>query len=406
MTSTSTPLSPSGMHSTHIGSSLAFGEAAAQQVAWRGCSAMLEKESAIDAVRESRHCGANLRRKNSGAADSLHTARKLFPSMRHRGGRARACVLTSALVLAAALLALHPGVIKREVQRQVLARAPLIAISISGAARGPDALRRFADGLLRHVVLPARPHLDFEAFAWLQDDESEALLESLLCSNGATTAIRRCLSRRSQRPAPTQEDEATTIAREHPPAAYDERAWSDAVTPNTLKMLYKLRAVERLRLHHTMPSEAPSHILRIRPDLELQATLPLPPPVEAAEAVLTPWLCTRAQLSSDQLLLLPVSSGASAALAGLYETAMLRRAMGQSDPPSLYPERLVYHALRGHGLRIWQVSDGPALHELGAGGAPRHPGLVLIGADGGVRDPYAKLKRDFPDCAYGSAPQR
>ena len=49
---------------------------------------------------------------------------------------------------------------------------PAVAIAVSGAARGPLVLRRFANGLVQHVVRPATAFA-FDTFLWLQDDEAE-----------------------------------------------------------------------------------------------------------------------------------------------------------------------------------------------------------------------------------------
>lgn len=135
-------------------------------------------------------------------------------------------------------------------------------------------------------------------------------------------------------------------------------------------------------------------VLRLRPDLELHDTLPLPPqPVVVNQAssakklqtVYVPWACPARALSSDQWLILPAA--AAAQLGAAYERKFLRAALAASSPPSMYPERLVWHVLStgGHGgWHIEQLATVPSFH--------------LIGADGQRRDPHTKLKRDFPSC--------
>ena len=99
------------------------------------------------------------------------------------------------------------------------------------------------------------------------------------------------------------------------------------------------------------------------------------------------WLCPRSRLSSDQLLLLPIPGGSSL-LASLYLPEELRAASGRSQPPSLYPERLVHVHIEGGGYR-WRLWAGASASLLGAGGERR--------------DPYAKLRADFPSCFAGEA---
>jgi hypothetical protein len=139
-------------------------------------------------------------------------------------------------------------------------------------------------------------------------------------------------------------------------------------------------------------------VLRVRPDLELLAPLALPP---WAQSVLTAvavadidagsfaaWSCESSQLASDQLLLLramPARASAAAVLGALYEPSRLDEATRRSQPPTTYPERLVWHAL-----------DGMLARAAWPGGAH----VRLVGSGGEERDAYAKLKAAYPRCAY------
>ena len=113
-----------------------------------------------------------------------------------------------------------------------------IALSISGHSRSEPTLRRFAASLHEHALRPAK--CQFDAFLWMHDSEAEALLRELLKSAVdviATSADGTNLS----------DDEDTALPTEHDPSTYGS-AWNADQTPNVLRMLYKLRGVERLRL--------------------------------------------------------------------------------------------------------------------------------------------------------------
>jgi len=246
--------------------------------------------------------------------------------------------------------------------------------------------------LLDKAIRPATS-ARFDVFLWLQETDAELLLASLLANE---PAVRSCISRHEV--LRQNVDEATAIVADHSPSRYGA-AWRADTTPNTLRMLHKLRGVEQLR-RATLASlgDGAQHawVLRVRPDLELLEPLPLPPFADAdaaAAAVVVPWECPRSQLLSDQLLLLRATDealgGASAAerLGALYEPGTLLEASRRSAPPSLYPERIAWHALRGLTRRTWPGGSG--------GGPPR---LQLVGARGEARDAYAKLAEAFPEC--------
>jgi len=290
----------------------------------------------------------------------------------------------------------------------------VVAIEVSGAPRGQEAgLRRFAASLLEHIVKPTH-HAHgtvFDAFLWLQDDAAEAFLHRLLVNEPSVlfcTSRSEALSRYTAhaggawlRQDAQPEDEAAAIMHEHPPSQYGY-AWHAERSFNTLRMLHKLRGVERLRSGSARSSDNGGHqwVLRIRPDLELTSPLPLPLVAFAtAVQVFAAWICEDKQLVSDQLLLLPArpdtTDGDNAnsplspldRLAQLYEPEHLLQTSARSVPPSLYPERLFWHALHR--------SQSIELHPWHGAG---FDSVRLIGADGSARNAYAKLQADFPSC--------
>ena len=262
-----------------------------------------------------------------------------------------------------------------------------VALAVSGVSRGPLVLRRFADALSKHVIQRASSTHRFDAFVCLQDDESELLLNQLLVRDAA---VRMCTSRHQalRQGLLTDTDETVAIAKDHAPENYGA-AWRGTISTNTLRMLYKLRCVEQLRvqmLKGQQQQQQHQWVLRVRPDLELLEPLTLPP---LASFVYAPWACSASRLVSDQLLLLPAvqppgakdeEGSAAERLGALYEPRNLLQTVHRSEPPSLYPERLVWHALQGFELRTWPAR------------------LRLVSSDGEPRDAYAKLKDDFPSC--------
>lgn len=250
-----------------------------------------------------------------------------------------------------------------------------VALSISGSSRSPLALQHFADALVLQFIRPALHTHEFDSFVWLGEDVAEKLLCQRLESH-----VRRCASRIEafRKSSELAVDETAAIARDHAPPMY-ANAWRDNTTVNTIRMLWKLRGVERVRRLMTLGTSRYEYdwVLRVRPDLELLSPLMLPPP---APIVYVPWRCESSQLVFDQLLLLP--GGAEARLAALYSPKALALTARQSEPPSLYPERLFHHALQGLELREWP------------GGAPSR----LVAANGDARDAYGKLRADFPAC--------
>ena len=275
----------------------------------------------------------------------------------------------------------------------------LIAIEVSGAARGDEALRRFSSSLLEYFILPERRRASFDMFLWLQDDAAEELLHSLLTAKRG--AVRHCTSRRRAmlqlRTGPF--DEASDIATDHPSADFGN-AWRADMSFNTLRMLHKLRGAAWLRLHASGDAKY-IWVLRIRPDIELQTLLPLPVVRPPPRVALVPWRCHSESLLTDQLLLLSAidtdsgaATGAGGSAAAVTSATMLgpigdmwqqvRQLSSASQPPTLYPERLVWHALRHWDVRQWLPES-----ELS---------FVLVGPGSDTRDPLAKLRADYPRC--------
>ena len=223
-------------------------------------------------------------------------------------------------------------------------QAMAVAVCVSGQARGDDATATFARTLLERVVQPSSAV--FDVLIWLQDDATEARLRALLaCPLRSTTSsskgVRRCLTRRDAlalRPPPPAgifDDSATSIAAVHREASYGA-GWLPDMSPNTLRMLHKLRGVEYLRRRLLEDGGVHAWVLRVRPDLALRRTLQIPP-AGVATNVLVPWLCEEERLLSDQLLLLPGdATEAPSRLGGLYEPEALRAAVFRSDPPTMY----------------------------------------------------------------------
>ena len=293
---------------------------------------------------------------------------------------------------AALFLVLRPDPSPTKLQQRAAhtPTTPAVAVCISGASRGPESLDRFAVALVAQLRPPA--NTEMQAFIWLADAASEQRLERLLRESRRFGAIYTRL--RDEAAGSTRLSEAEDIAAAHPAAAFGD-AWRPSMTPNTLRMLFKWRGVEGMRavsgVRHAL-------VLLIRPDLELREALVLPSAYALGRAAVGGWLCDAERLASDQLLLL-TDEGARR-LGGLYEPAALRAALGASKPPSMYPERLVYEALRaapGFELRAWSAADAAA-----PPAAVRAPASALLGATAPLdRDPYAKLRADFAPRAGG-----
>ena len=253
-------------------------------------------------------------------------------------------------------------------------------------------LARFVHGLDAYLLQSQTPNRRFEAFVWLQADEDEAQLKRLLAP-----LVPLCVLRSESTLAEADaRHESTAISTDHDETRYG-KAWRHTDTLNTLRMLYKLRGVERLRLSTLTKLRLPPHefILRIRPDIELLEGIPLPPWAYElsggdAPGVYTPWACDmqQADLINDQLLLM--TPEAAKRLAAQYEPSRVKAASTDADMRGLYPERLVSHAFDGLRIRLWP--------QLGGAPLPKTRYYRLVGASGEGRDPYAKLASDWPAC--------
>ena len=224
----------------------------------------------------------------------------------------------------------------------------------------------------------------FELFGWLQDDDAaELLLAQLL----PTVVTRRTVG--IALPPELVLDEDTAIRTEHGHVASVGPLADGVNLTNTLRMLRKMRGCEWLRQRQQARSVQPhALVVRIRPDLLLLEPLSLPldapPPPDRAWA----WHCAAQRVASDQLL---VGGPALAAKVGeLYLPAALRAATERSQPPSTYPERLVWqHLVQAHGFQLQPLPSRTA----------------LVADSVGARAPLAKLRRDFPsaECPYPTA---
>lgn len=253
-----------------------------------------------------------------------------------------------------------------------------IAICISGASRGEDTLVAFATSLRRYVLADGTRRV--QIFGWLQDDVAESQLELLFPTQVFGTTTRRMIS--SELPLPLRGSEDEALAREHPRATYG-RAWIDEqnMSLNTLRMFRKLMGVELIRqLTQTKQIWAPRHsvIIRIRPDLLLFERLQLP---LRPAFIWVPWMCNKHELANDQLLIGPPNAFSKVAM--IYKELHRRVASA-----SMYPERLMYSALR-------ELSIPLQVHHVRTVLVSQSESLRLA-----TRDPFAKLRHDWPDCEY------
>ena len=290
---------------------------------------------------------------------------------------------------------------------------PTIALLVSGAARDEQTLRTFAAALRQHVIEPHAAGCTSGGvwlYAWLESSELEALFESLFPE--VRTLTRRAM--RSRLPDALRRDEQAALALEH---AALLRLHNDTTTLNTLRMLRKLRGVEWLRASQKCGSDPRARsdsrercylhehdlVLRIRPDLVL--TSPLRLRRLPAGGVQLPWSCTSQRLVFDQLFL----SGADVAahVGTLYEraaqlAAAARRQLQTTEQAGLYPEALLMEHLAAGG---WEM-DAMACDvcpATSADGCTCLGDAALFDAQRGRRDPFAKLRRDFPRCSFPPA---
>ena len=289
---------------------------------------------------------------------------------------ALACFVAATLLI---LSSLQPR------ETSIIVPTPVVAVCISGASRGPAALRAFVAALEAHLMEPARRahNTRFELYGWLQD---HAAAESLLAKLLPTVVTRRTVGHAL--PPELALDENTAIRTEHGHVAVGQLAYGVNLT-NTLRMLRKLRGCEWLRQHHQARSVQPhALVVRIRPDLLLlePMSLPLdaPPPPDRAWV----WHCATQRVASDQMFF--GGPTLAAKVGELYLPVALRAATEGSQPPSTYPERLVWqHLVQVHSFRLYPLPSRTA----------------LVADSDGARAPLAKLRRDFPsaECPYPSA---
>ncbi|KAL1515217.1 hypothetical protein AB1Y20_004278 [Prymnesium parvum] len=264
-------------------------------------------------------------------------------------------------------------------ERRVVAPT-FVAICVSGAARGERSLAAFADSLRRRVI-PNEAKV--QLFGWLQDDRAEAQLERLFHERAFGTTTRRMLF--AALPAALRLAESEAIARDHPPTAFGAKWRAEGnMSLNTLRMLRKFAGVEFLRQHvQAKQPEEQRHtvVLRLRPDLCFLERLPFPVWLveDSLRCVSILWSCSRYELASDQLLLAPPR--VMAHVASLYSPQVLHPMV---EAASMYPERLIFAHLRAAQLEI----------------RVQYASTLLLGADNITRDPFAKLRRDWPECSY------
>ena len=166
---------------------------------------------------------------------------------------ALACFVAATLLI---LSSLQPR------ETSIIVPTPVVAVCISGASRGPAALRAFVAALEAHLMEPARRahNTRFELYGWLQD---HAAAESLLAKLLPTVVTRRTVGHAL--PPELALDENTAIRTEHGHVAVGQLAYGVNLT-NTLRMLRKLRGCEWLRQHHQARSVQPhALVVRIRP---------------------------------------------------------------------------------------------------------------------------------------------
>ena len=267
---------------------------------------------------------------------------------------------------------------------------PIVAVCISGAARGPVSLRASVQALRTYLIEPAKRSHDarVHVFGWLQDDATETTLETLL--HDEPVVITRRMVRKLLPPGLALAEGAALRA-DHGWLTGSGRV-AATTSPgvnftNTLRMLRKIRGCEWLRQHQQSLSALPhTLVVRIRPDLMLLEPLPLPLPLdnEPLHGQAWGWHCAAQGVATDQLLV--GEPGLAQRLGELYAADALRAAIARSQPPSAYPERLVWQHLALHRVE---------LHPLPCRTA-------LVGDGSGARPPHAKLARDFPaaGCPY------
>jgi len=323
----------------------------------------------------------------------------------------RVRVRVAQLLLLLLLLIALPLLLWRRAPAEATVASSVVAIEISGAARGRSSLAATAAALDSHVMQPAAGR-GFTVLVWLEDEPSEAFLESAF---GRTPTLTRLRAQR-QLPPDLATPTDTLLAAAGLPEALGR------VERNTLRMLRKMAGCEWLRRHaeaeHAFPSA--TLVLRTRPDLLLTAPLPLPPTLPAsASAVYAPWRCASAGLAFDQLLAATAASApllqhlfgeafanaSSGALASApvpsvafstTTTSSSSSSSSSSLASCLYPEALLWRHLR------------PSPWPCSAAGSCGLRGVLAAEGEVGerplLRDPWSKLREDFARSACSFPP--
>mmetsp|Transcript_28960 Transcript_28960/g.90672 ORF Transcript_28960/g.90672 Transcript_28960/m.90672 type:complete len:265 (+) Transcript_28960:83-877(+) len=168
----------------------------------------------------------------------------------------RVRVRVAQLLLLLLLLIALPLLLWRRAPAEATVASSVVAIEISGAARGRSSLAATAAALDSHVMQPAAGR-GFTVLVWLEDEPSEAFLESAF---GRTPTLTRLRAQR-QLPPDLATPTDTLLAAAGLPEALGR------VERNTLRMLRKMAGCEWLRRHaeaeHAFPSA--TLVLRTRP---------------------------------------------------------------------------------------------------------------------------------------------
>lgn len=317
----------------------------------------------------------------------------------------------------------------------------VVAVCISGAARGPVSALLAASALREHFILPAMSgRASFTVFAWLEDDDAELLLERelgqatypwwgaipgqpngggwpMLSRRRALRDFAASLPEHLRQPTDRLSDRGVALRAETDSARDGESA---GMRLNTLRMLRKIGAAEWLRAHAETALGFPraTLVLRTRPDLALLAPLPLPPPIRSAPAptpapslLLLPWRCVEAGLAFDQLFLFAPNTPAAELIESALGSALAAAAAGRD----IYPEAFLWHHLTAGPLpekphrsggaaafapQVWPATFRAALL-TDAAGEPTSPSAAAPTMIT-FRDPFDKLRADFggSGCAF------
>jgi hypothetical protein len=258
-----------------------------------------------------------------------------------------------------------------------------IAICLSGG------LRTFVaafPSFVKHVVKPNEQQFEFHFFGTFlyspgDEDEEKALrlLELMIPLLKGYSLF------------PLDELRATTATQhaqqygvEHQESVLSKTKFPvPALNVLTMYQAIKLADVER-RKYQNLTGTKYAWVARSRPDLLFHTNLDLSQLVDrGAAAAYLPWFDAKIGLAFDQFCI--GTPGAMDAYARALETA--NEAVVNSDLVEFYPERLLWHHLARPeaAIKVCQLTGYDA--------------MLARPAPAGIRedDPYAKLKRDYPD---------